>query len=70
MSDRKLLPCPFCGSDSLRIQLFHQCYQVCCNECASRSGAYLRQNDAVYAWNRRDGVNTTPLDNTTKLDSQ
>ena len=51
MSD--LLPCPFCGCGSQRIQKLHEHYQVCCNECGARTAAYQCKNDTIEAWNIR-----------------
>ena len=49
----ELKPCPLCGEESIRIQLHHNHFQCCCNNCNSRSAAYITEAKAIQAWNTR-----------------
>lgn len=44
----KLLPCPFCGSEKLTINLFH----ILCNKCAT-TGPFDEQKQPANKWNQR-----------------
>lgn len=50
-----LKPCPFCGSDDVRIAVtMHESwYYGECESCASRTGYLLSQAEAIDAWNTR-----------------
>jgi len=49
-------PCPFCGSELLLLEPTEtgKCY-IACAECGSRSGNYAKKEDAIEAWNKREG---------------
>ncbi len=53
---RDLLPCPFCGAHAEWLHNFDD-YVPSCNtsECWCTLGAYATKEEAVAAWNRRDG---------------
>lgn len=57
MSEKKLKPCPFCGSLKLFIgNTVNQIYMIRCYSCGavvSFVGSELREK-AFIAWNRRD----------------
>lgn len=54
------LPCPFCESDNLRLEMSDSAYYVCCNECGCCGPVAKDAMDpvcsdeaAVVAWNKR-----------------
>ena len=47
----KLKPCPFCGSNDVKV--VSGMNFVACYECESDSGVYDSKEEAVKAWNRR-----------------
>lgn len=58
----KLKPCPFCGSDELKILcgecgVFVGCTICgCCTQAVPLSATYAAKPEAIAAWNRRAGV--------------
>lgn len=65
MSDR-ILPCPFCGGDAMWFshmrwdenrEAYREEYSVKCLEvwCLARTSRWDTKEDAIAAWNRRDG---------------
>ena len=54
----ELKPCPFCGSDSIRVECFAEKYYkyvVVCNNCGVKTGNEHIEAIAIAAWNRRAG---------------
>ncbi len=62
MSEIKLKPCPFCGSDNVDIYK-HKNENKCvvCYKCYSGSGNYMTDDLAVEAWNRRADERTETI---------
>lgn len=48
-----LLPCPFCGSEELRISGVMGSYYVKCQECGCEQNMADGFDKAIAAWNRR-----------------
>lgn len=51
-----LLPCPFCGSGSVRVDIGLAMFtdgEVTCQECGGNVGNHQTESEAVAAWNRR-----------------
>lgn len=48
----ELKPCPFCGSEDVRLSFWgqHRCW---CANCLAKTADTIRQVDAIKAWNRR-----------------
>ena len=57
MSDKKLLPCPFCGGEA-EMSLLLGNYGVTCNHCmgAIFPGRGMTQEDAIDYWNTRKPI--------------
>lgn len=62
-------PCPFCGSYDLfaydypfRRRPGLKCCHVECNNCGARGGLYETVDDAIKAWNERNGDNEQHYD--------
>lgn len=58
MNDIGLLECPFCGQ--LKDVFIYRTptygnYRVACGECETESGMHYSNDDAVKAWNTRNG---------------
>lgn len=54
--DTTLLPCPFCGSEAILVELDNNRYKVRCSDymdCCIEQGYSFNLEDAVEAWNRR-----------------
>ena len=59
----KLKPCPFCGSEWVQVRWigfkdappsgYESGYRGECTDCCAMTRAFLRQEDAENAWNRR-----------------
>lgn len=51
-----LLPCPFCGGEA-KISRSGRYSLFCayCVDCDTNGGHYFTEEDAIAAWNRRDG---------------
>ena len=56
MSEIKLKPCPFCGSEKLQgVEYAYVCY-IKCRNCGATGAHYIMNGDkAIDAWNRRVG---------------
>ena len=58
MAMTELKPCPFCGGET-KIRTYsgmgRTMFFVQCNDCAAESSCYDTKEEAVAAWNRRDG---------------
>jgi hypothetical protein len=58
MTNEKLKPCPFCGSDAVMSTTLFGQWTVCCTNYGCRCwdcgpNGYEAKDEAVYAWNRR-----------------
>lgn len=53
MEKSKLLKCPFCGSDKIRIISNGVSYHVNCDQCECQTTRYRKKDKAIEAWNRR-----------------
>lgn len=50
--DGDLQPCPFCGSDNIRVQKEYDAYADCL-DCGSRGPGSDNRTEAARLWNRR-----------------
>ena len=51
----ELLPCPFCGSDRIKLYKSHDGnWGVLCDRCDTTIKYYGFKSDIIEAWNRRD----------------
>lgn len=51
-----LLPCPFCGGEAKIFRIDgHALFCAYCVDCDTNGGHYFTEEDAIAAWNRRDG---------------
>lgn len=53
MSEEKLLPCPFCGSKSVRPYNIEGLAMVACEKCCAKTSFFHEKAKAIDAWNRR-----------------
>lgn len=56
MSDVELKPCPFCGSDEVKVQNFlseAKYYGILCCECDTRACTHFDRESVIKAWNTR-----------------
>jgi len=56
--EKKCLPCPFCGSERVKIQKKksrYSLYYVECLTCLARGGEAERTSTAIHWWNTRVG---------------
>ena len=53
---KKLLYCPFCNGKANVKDMRGFTYFVECKECKASTGMFVDKNEAVDAWNRRDGI--------------
>ena len=51
--EKKPLPCPFCGGDSIPRHGSSGFYYVQCDDCGSRTEDLDTKADAIAVWNRR-----------------
>ena len=52
----KLKPCPFCGSDSVKVHIpyiVEALYQIQCYGCNCTTALYRTENEASNRWNTR-----------------
>ncbi len=54
-SPHKLNPCPFCGTDNLKIVAASDAAQVCCLACYCCGPQRATPDEAVIGWNSRRG---------------
>ena len=52
MSDEKLSPCGFCGSNSTGVTGDNEYHWAVCCDCLAETGMYKLKSEAVTAWNR------------------
>lgn len=50
--DTKLKPCPFCGSNEIRLTNWGL-YRCWCVKCLAQASDEISKKNAVEAWNRR-----------------
>ena len=50
---KKLLPCPFCGSDDVYLMERGQRTEVQCGKCFARGGPHALRGGAINKWNKR-----------------
>lgn len=55
MAENELKPCPFCGSDKIRVISNGVSYHVNCDQCECRTTRYRKKDKAIEVWNRRAG---------------
>lgn len=55
MSDKRLLPCPFCGGEGKIFETDLNTFRVICKECTCSLGRYwyYKKEEAIAAWNTR-----------------
>ena len=51
MTDLK--PCPFCGSDNIKIHIGYSHSYIRCEDCIVSTRRYKSIQDAIDGWNRR-----------------
>ena len=51
----KLAPCPFCGNECPSVGLAGLWWLIGCGGCGFQSKDYACKENAIAAWNRRDG---------------
>lgn len=61
---KKLKPCPFCGSERVRIR-GRKYYWVECDHCSGRGGGFLTREGASAFWNRRAILRNLQYENDT-----
>lgn len=68
MSERELLPCPFCGFDDIR-ETHHggASYTVWCGHCWANSPHDTTPREAREAWNRRSPSRQSLLEEAAKV---
>lgn len=54
----KLKPCPFCGSENIRLTNWGL-YRCWCVECLANATDCISAKEAIDAWNRRAGEEKT-----------
>ncbi len=55
-SKPKLKPCPFCGGEAKIFRVGrHSLFCAYCVDCDTSGGHYFTEEDAIAAWNQRDG---------------
>lgn len=68
MTDAKLKPCPFCGSDQIEhIDWYHN-VRMRCVLCDTLGTSCERLDQAIAAWNRRATDSDTPAPETPDTD--
>ena len=57
-----LLPCPFCGGKAIVAEhdLLYTRFIANCESCEAESSVFLKREEAIEAWNRREGKETNP----------
>lgn len=55
MTEPKLKPCPFCGGKASTYVAYDDGYYVCCDECGCGLPVYNTEQEAIEAWNTRQG---------------
>lgn len=53
MSEIKLKPCPFCGSEGVICDRLEDVYYVECWDCGAKIESYNGAEDAIEGWNAR-----------------
>lgn len=66
MNEVKLKPCPFCGGEAEAFGVYGE-YGVMCKECNAVIASADEIDDAVKAWNKRDGHNATYIERLNEL---
>lgn len=53
--ERRLKPCPFCGSTRVRVMYsdINKAHVVYCTNCKASTNIAVREEDAIYLWNKR-----------------
>ena len=56
--NNKLKPCPFCGSTRVRVMYsdINKAHVVYCTNCKASTNIAVREEDAIYLWNKRAEV--------------
>ena len=55
-SNYVLLNCPFCNGSAKLKNMKKLTYYVECSKCSASTGMSMVENEAVDAWNMRDGI--------------
>jgi Lar family restriction alleviation protein len=54
--EEKLSACPFCGvKDAPALIILGRNHKIICENCRASSGLFIKEQDAINAWNRRIG---------------
>lgn len=51
-SDKRLLPCPFCGGEAKIISFLHR-YMIGCTKCGGAVMQFNTKEEVITAWNTR-----------------
>lgn len=56
--NKELKPCPFCGSTRVRVMYseINKAHVVYCTNCKASTNVAVREEDAIYLWNKRAEV--------------
>lgn len=69
MSDLKLRPCPFCGSNKIQFRMLEHAitHFVFCTDCRTQGDIYKTQQNAAFKWNYRAGEQEKPQQETNDI---
>ena len=61
MSNKELLPCPFCGGEA-DIEGISEIHYISCKNCYAETRTYGSKGEAINAWNKRVEYNKNRKD--------
>ena len=53
MTDDEIKPCPFCGSNNIKIHVGYNHSYIRCEDCIVSTRRFKNIPDAIDCWNRR-----------------